>query len=110
MNANDLPLKNPIGEAISQQIRNQKDDEIPRLFLYSQMLLALSKNEAKYATTGTPASFWAIWKEGKNVDEEIKQVANRPLSPEASDKLFQNRKMEIREQVEPFGGKHQGSN
>jgi type I restriction enzyme, R subunit len=95
-------LKDPIAEAISQQIRNQKDHEIPRLFIYSQLLLALSKNEAKYATTGTSASFWAIWKENKNIDDGIKKLANKPLALEESEKLFQNRKMELREQVESF--------
>ena len=50
-------------EAISQHLRNQRDDEIPKLFLYSQLLLAVSKNEAKYGTTGTAAKFWAVWKE-----------------------------------------------
>jgi type I restriction enzyme R subunit len=33
-------------EAITQHIRNQKDDEIPHLFQYSQLLLSTSKNEA----------------------------------------------------------------
>ena len=56
-------IKDPIAEAISQNLRNQRDDEIPKLFLYSQLLLALSKNEAKYGTTGTAAKFWAVWKE-----------------------------------------------
>lgn len=50
-------LKDPIAEAISQNLRNQREDEIPNLFLYSQLLLARSKNEAKYATTATPAKF-----------------------------------------------------
>ena len=61
-------IKDPIDEAISQQSRNQRDDEIPKLFLYSQLLLAVSKNEAKYGTTGTPAKFWAVWKEEVDAD------------------------------------------
>ena len=56
-------LKDPIQQAISQQIRNQKETDIPQLFVYSQLLLALSQNEARYATTGTPAKFWAVWRE-----------------------------------------------
>src|SRR4051812_28810462 len=46
-------IKGAVEEAISQNLRNQRDDEIPKLFLYSQLLLAVSKNEAKYGTTGT---------------------------------------------------------
>ena len=56
-------IKGAIEQAISQNLRNQRDDEIPKLFLYSQLLLAISKNEAKYGTTGTALKFWSIWKE-----------------------------------------------
>ena len=50
--------KEPMREAISQHLRNQKDDGIPKLFLTVQLLLAVSKNEAKYGTVGTAAKFW----------------------------------------------------
>jgi len=35
-----------VEHAVSQSIRNQNDDYIPRLFIYSQMVLALNKNSA----------------------------------------------------------------
>ena len=53
-------------------IRNQRDEYIPRLFTTVQMVLALNKNEARYATTGTPAKFWSKWKE---------DVADAELAP-----------------------------
>lgn len=49
--------------AISQMLRNQKKEEIPVLFIFSQILLAISKNEAKYGTAGTASKFWNVWKE-----------------------------------------------
>ena len=53
-----------IAEAISQHLRNQRKDEgAPRLFHYSQLLLAVQPNEVRYATTGTEARFWGTWKE-----------------------------------------------
>ncbi|MBF0449656.1 MAG: hypothetical protein HQK75_03045 [Candidatus Magnetomorum sp.] len=52
-----------IKQAVSQSIRNQNDDYIPKLFIYSQLLLAMNKNAALYATTGTAAKFWSLWKE-----------------------------------------------
>ena len=55
--------KDPIKQAISQHIRNQKDDGIPRLFIYCQMLMSVSVNQAKYGTVGTEEKFWAVWKE-----------------------------------------------
>jgi len=84
------PGKDPMTEAISQQIRNEKDDGIPHLFLYSQLLMAVSKNEAKYATTGTPMKFWAVWKE-EGIDEKVGGLINRPLSAEAKGRLFSGR-------------------
>ena len=82
-------IKDPIAEAISQNLRNQRDDEIPKLFLYTQLLLALSKNEAKYGTTGTPAKFWAVWSE--EVDKTLEPIFNRQLSTEQKDRLFGDR-------------------
>jgi type I restriction enzyme, R subunit len=88
----DLPPgQDPIEQAISQQIRNQKDDGIPSLFIYSQLLLAVSKNDAKYGTTGTPEKFWAKWKEIGEDDEKLQATVNRPLSIEQKDRLFKDR-------------------
>jgi type I restriction enzyme R subunit len=87
-------LKDPIAEAISQHLRNQRDDEIPKLFLYSQLLLALSKNEAKYATTGTAAKFWAVWRE--EVDQPLAPLINRPLSSEQKGRMFDDRYQYVR--------------
>lgn len=84
-------LKDPIGEAISQHLRNQREDEIPKLFLFSQLLLSISSNEAKYATVGTPAKFWAVWKEQDEKSEKLKALKNKPLSDEQKNKLFGER-------------------
>src|SRR5690554_4426463 len=59
-----------LDEAISQMLRNQRKEEgVPRLFYFAQLLLAVHPNEVKYGTTGTPAKFWSVWKE-----ENEKQV------------------------------------
>lgn len=58
-------------EAVSQQLRNQKEKEgISKLFYYTQVLLAMQPNEVKYAATGTPAKFWSIWKEDNEKEVE----------------------------------------
>ncbi len=102
-------IKNPIREAISQQIRNQKDDEIPHLFLYSQLLMALSKNETKYATTGTPLKFWSVWRE-EDIDHveadghpSLKELVNIPLTEEQVDRFFIENKWLTRENLEVYG-------
>jgi type I restriction enzyme, R subunit len=73
-----------IEQAVSQSIRNQNDDHIPKLFIYTQMVLALNKNSAKYATTGTAAKFWSVWKE-RLLDSEsresgkLQEIVNKAL-------------------------------
>lgn len=52
-----------VEQAVSQMIRNQHEDYIPRLFTYTQLLLSVNVNKALYATTGTAAKFWGVWKE-----------------------------------------------
>jgi len=93
-------LKDPIGQAVSQQIRNQQRDQIPRLFHYAQLLLAVSKNEAKYATVGTPAKFWAVWKEQMDIDAAVTQVLGQPLNDEQQERLFGERFHYVREYFE----------
>lgn len=56
-------IKQPIEEGISQHLRNQQEDGIRDLYVYSNMLLSLAVSDAKYATTATPAKFWSVWKE-----------------------------------------------
>ena len=93
-------MKDPIGQAISQQIRNQQRDQIPRLFFFAQLLLTLSKNEAKYATVGTPPKFWSAWKEQTDIDAAVAETIAQPLSNEQKDRLFSNRFGYVREYFE----------
>lgn len=72
-------------QAVSQSIRNQNDDYIPKLFIYSQIVLVLNKNRAMYATTGTAAKFWGVWKEPQMDNDErgfkkLSAVVNQPLA------------------------------
>ncbi len=83
--------KDAIKTAISQHLRNHRSEYIPRLFVYSQMLLAINQNEAKYATTGTPFEFWSRWRERANIDEEVSRLVNKPLTKEQKEKVFADR-------------------
>jgi type I restriction enzyme, R subunit len=99
-------LKDAIGQAVSQQIRNQQRDQIPRLFHYAQLLLAVSKNEAKYATVGTPAKFWAVWKERLEPEGEarLKSLVSLELTEEQVDKILASRAWMVRETYASYGG------
>jgi type I restriction enzyme R subunit len=70
-----------VSQAVSQMIRNQRDEYISRLFPYVQMVLGINKNEARYATTGTAAKFWSKWKEAIPA-AEVAPLLDTPL-PEA---------------------------
>lgn len=93
----DTPSENdPLEAGITQTIRNQKDDGIPRLFVYAQLVMALNKNEAKYATVGTAKRFWAMWKESRPDEDALHALVNTLLPPDAMDRMFAARRAEDR--------------
>lgn len=80
-----------IDEGISQSLRNQRHDEIPSLFAYSQILLSINGNEGRYGTCGTPAKFWAAWREENISDAEMYAIKNKTLKDEQLASLFSHR-------------------
>lgn len=74
--------------AISQTIRNQTEEYIPRLFIYTQLLMSINKNDARYATVGTEQKFWSLWREKEDSDQDVEQVVNTPLTEETKNALF----------------------
>ncbi len=65
-------IKGAEEQAISQHLRNQKDDGIRGLYVYSSLLLAIGNNFGSYGTTGSAAKFWGKWREMHiNKDEEL---------------------------------------
>lgn len=91
-------IKGALDQAISQHLRNQKDDGIRGLYLYSALLLSIGNSYGAYATTGTPAKFWTKWKEmfltEKEEAEYIQQLdclVNTPLDEKRKAHLFSDR-------------------
>ena len=56
-------IKGAEEQAISQHLRNQKDDGIRGLYVYSSLLLAVGNSFGSYATTGSAQKFWCKWHE-----------------------------------------------
>ncbi|MBJ9476397.1 type I restriction endonuclease subunit R [Acinetobacter baumannii] len=83
-----------INEGISQSLRNQRPDEIPHLFAYSQLLLSINGHEGRYATCNTPAKFWAAWREEDISDAEMYAFKNKKLSITQKQSLFGYRSAE----------------
>ncbi len=79
-------IKEPVAQAISQHLRNQQEDGIKALYLYSNLVLSLAVNEARFATTVTAKEFWSVWKEvfrtkdeGTQYADAIKELKNSEL-------------------------------
>ncbi|EMD0829378.1 type I restriction endonuclease subunit R [Morganella morganii] len=90
--------KPTVSEGISQNIRNQKNDEIPHLFAYSQLLLSVNGNDGLYATCGTPEKFWAKWKEEEITEATYQRLKNTPLAQDKLDLLFNHRPAKVRDE------------
>ena len=82
-------LKDAVEQAISQHLGNHQPKEIPHLFTVAQLLLAVSQNAGKYATTGTPKEFWGEWKEEDPAFlGSLEGLVNLPLPLEVREKML----------------------
>ena len=75
-------------KADSQLIGYQNEDNIPQLFHFAQLLIGMNRNEARYATVGTPRKFWQTWRDEDDTDEAIAPFANRVLTAAEKDAIF----------------------
>ncbi|HMT71291.1 MAG TPA: HsdR family type I site-specific deoxyribonuclease [Chitinophagaceae bacterium] len=109
-------MKEPLSQAISQQLRSQQEDGIRSLYVYAQILLSIATREALYGTNATPEKFWSKWQEKfsnsegeKSYKESVKHLKNTPLDIDQKEKLFSDRFKYVRqyfdameqEQIEP---------
>ena len=97
-------MKEPLKQAISQHLRNQQEDGIRSLYVYSQIVLSLATQEGTYATNATPEKFWAKWEEKFTTDEEQREynnelvsLKNKALPDTIKDQLFSDRFRYVRQ-------------
>ncbi|MBL7766890.1 MAG: type I restriction endonuclease subunit R [Chitinophagaceae bacterium] len=97
-------MKEPLKQAISQHLRNQQEDGIRNLYVYSQLTLSIATQEAAYATNATPEKFWAKWQEKFNSDEDernyktkLQQLKNKSLQITIKEQLFSDRFKYVRQ-------------
>ena len=104
-------MKEPLKQAISQHLRNQQEDGIRNLYVYSQLSLSIATQAASYATNATPEKFWSKWQE--KFDSEIKEkqyqnnlieLKNTPLPTDEKDKLFSDRFKYVRHYFDALEG------
>lgn len=97
-------MKEPLKQAISQHLRNQQEDGIRGLYVYSQLTLSIATQDAAYATNATPEKFWAKWKEKFTTDEEersyqtqLLELKNRKLPASVKEQIFADRFKYVRQ-------------
>ena len=85
--------KKAVYVGISQHLRNQREEEVPHLFYYPQLLASIDRNNALFGTTNTPLEFWALWREqhAEALELVIRELINEPLSDGDKDELFRHR-------------------
>jgi type I restriction enzyme R subunit len=81
----------PVDEGIERHLRNQRRDEIPRLFTYAKVLLSISRDDGRFGTTNAAAGSWARWKEEQFSEEHVAAAVNLPLDPAVKAALFEGK-------------------
>lgn len=80
-------ITDSLDQAISQHLRNQKEDGIRALYVYSTLLLATNVNDVSYATTATPKKFWNKWVE-QFVDKTAEELYRYKLSEKVNQRIY----------------------
>lgn len=79
-----------LAEAIADLRGYQRDEEIPRLFWYAQILLAANGESTRYGTARTPAEFYAVWHE-QVPEAKLREVLSRTVPVKERTKLYWRR-------------------
>lgn len=58
-----------VDEAVYQMIRNQKQGQTPKFFLFPQLLVCANISQFRYGTMLTPFEFYSRWKERDDNDD-----------------------------------------
>ena len=78
-----------VKEAIDQMNRNQGHEYCPKLFTYTQLLVATNSKELLYGTTGTPNKFYAGWKEKPSTLDELNAKAKELIATKVEDSIYE---------------------
>ena len=95
--------KDSLSAAIKQHLRNQEDAEIPHLYTYAPLLLALNKDAGRYGTTGTPEKFWSEWREQPDDPTQLCTLLAQSPRRDEHEKLFTGEFAYAREHFETLG-------
>ncbi|OYW42092.1 hypothetical protein B7Z28_01800, partial [Candidatus Saccharibacteria bacterium 32-45-3] len=77
-----------IQKAIAQLARYQNPEHVPKLFTYAQLLVAANGANWLYGTTGTPAKFYANWREKETRDDELRAMIGGIIAQPIETQLY----------------------
>jgi type I restriction enzyme R subunit len=86
-------IDRPLSQAISQHLRNQNEDGIRGLYVFSQLCMALCENTAQYGTTATEEAFWGAWREqytNRQAEESQKAVLQTLKNESINNTIYWN--------------------
>jgi len=78
-----------LAKANSQLIKYQSESNIPQLFHFAQLLMTMNRQEAHYATVGTPRRFWQHWRDESPDAAAVEALARRGLEDSETEVLAQ---------------------
>ena len=94
-------MQEPLAEAISQTLRNHAREEIPLLYSFAGVLLAVCQNGAKYGTTGADAKYWATWREeDPQVTASVPALVGTPIPAGVRRRILDWRDEPLRSQLD----------
>lgn len=80
-----------VERAVKDHLEKQKEDGIKRLYVYSQILLAMAGNKAMYGSIGAKINFWNRWRdkeETKASKDELRSLVSKQPDEEFKNALF----------------------
>lgn len=93
-----------VAEALNQMNRNQGPEFCPKLFTYTQLLVATNGKDLQYGTTGTPNKFYAVWKEKdysiEEFDEKVLSIMQKQIDNEVYIKVLNDLNGDVRNHVQ----------
>ena len=78
-----------IQKAIAQLARYQNPEHAPKLFAYTQLLVAANGTNWLYGTTGTPGKFYANWREKEMSESELHAQIATLIAKPIDEKLYE---------------------
>ena len=91
-------------EAINQMNRNQGPEYCPKLYTYTQLLVATNGKELQYGTTGTANKFYALWKEKgiglEEFDQKVMSVMQKQIDDGVYQKILQDLNGDVKNHIQ----------